>query len=83
LGASAYLHAFSIGSGSATIKVQDSADRIAWADVPGLAFAAVTAATTERVVTSATENVKRYLRAYLTGTFTNLVAAISVVPFRR
>lgn len=82
-GLAAYLHVFSIGSGSATVKIQDSADRIAWADVPGAAFAAVTGATFERVATSATENVKRYLRAEFTGTFTNLVAAVNVVPWRQ
>lgn len=81
-GAAAYLHAFSIGSGSATVKVQDSADRIAWADVPGLAFTAVTGPTSQRVATGTTENVKRYVRVYVTGTFTNLVAAVSVVPYR-
>lgn len=80
-GAAAYLHAFSIGSGSATVKVQDSADRIAWADVPGLAFSAVTGPVVERVVTGPTENIRRYVQVEVTGTFTNLVAAVSVVPY--
>lgn len=79
-GAAAWLHAFSLGSGTANLKIQDSADRVAWDDVPGLGFTAVTGATSERVETSATENVRRYVRVLVTGTFTNLVAAVSVVP---
>jgi len=82
-GAAAYLHAFSIGSGTANIKLQDSTDRVAWNDLPAAAFTAVTAATTQRVVTSATENVARYVRVLVTGTFTNLVAAVTVVPFKQ
>lgn len=81
-GCAAYLHAISIGSGSATIKVQDSADRIAWADVPLAAFSAVTTPVTQRVETATTENVKRYVRVNVTGSFTNLVAAVSVVVYR-
>lgn len=80
-GLAAYLHVFSIGSGSATLKLQDSSDRIAWDDIPAAAFTAVTAATTERIVTSPTENVKRYVRLYATGTFVNLVAAVHFVPY--
>jgi hypothetical protein len=82
-GAAAYLHVFSIGSGSATITIQDSSDRVAWADVPAAVFTAITAATTQRVATSTTENVKRYVRAYPTGSFTTLVAAINFVPYTR
>lgn len=82
-GCAAILHVFSLGSGSVSIKLQDSADRVAWADIPAAAFTTVTGPTTERVVTSPTENVKRYVRAYITGTFTNLVAAINFVPFKQ
>lgn len=81
-GCAAYLHVTSIASGSATIKVQDSSDRIVWADVPAAAFAAVTAPVTQRVETGPTENVKRYVRVECTGTFTVLKAAVSVVVYR-
>ncbi len=56
---------------------------MAWADIPLAVFTLVTGPVTERVVTSATENVKRYVRAYLTGTYTNLVAAINFIPFKQ
>lgn len=82
-GLAAYLHVFSIGSGTANLKLQDSADRIAWDDVPGAAFTAVTGATTQRVATSATENVRRYLRLFRSGSFTNLVAAVNAVVWRQ
>lgn len=78
-GLAAYLHAISIGSGSATVTIEDSADRIAWDAV--IAFAAVTTAGAQRIQTSTSENVRRYVRAAVTGTFTNLVAAVSVVPY--
>jgi len=81
-GLAAYLHAFSLGSGSASVKLQDSGDRIAWDDVPAAAFAAVTAAGSERVQTATNENVRRYVRVLVTGTFTNLVAAVNVVVYR-
>lgn len=81
-GAAAYLHAFSLGSGTVQLTVQDSGDRSTWDDVPGLAFTPVTAATTERLVTGPTENVRRYVRVEVTGTFTDLVAAVVVVPYR-
>lgn len=75
LGLQAYLHALSIGSGTATVAVQDSADgSTSWADV--VAFTDVTAAGSQRVATAATENVKRYIRVNVTGTFTDLVIAV-------
>lgn len=80
-GLAAYLHAFSIGSGSATVRIQDSADRIAWADVTGGAFTAVTGATTQRIQTATNGTVRRYVRVNVTGTFTNLVAVVNVVRY--
>ncbi len=82
-GAALYVHVLSIASGSGDIKLQDSADRIAWADVPGSAVATFTTAHAERTATSATENVRRYIRAYVTGTFTNLVTAVNAVVYRQ
>lgn len=73
-GASAYLHSFSLGSGTANVVVQDSADNTSFATVPGLAFTAITGAgrTAERVITSPTQQIRRYVRVASTGTFTNL-----------
>ena len=81
-GLAAYLHAFSLGSGTANLKLQDSADRVAWDDVPAAAFTAVTGGTKQRVQTSTSENVRRYLRVLVSGTFTNLVAAVHAVVYR-
>lgn len=73
LGAAAYLHAFSIASGTATVAVQDSSDgSTGWANVTGLAFTALTAAGAERVATSVTATVKQYTRFNITGTYTTL-----------
>jgi hypothetical protein len=82
-GMAAYLHAFSLGSGAADVVLQDSADRVAWDDIPGTAFTSITGATTERVVTAPTENVRRYVRAYVTGVFTDLVAIVNAVVYRQ
>lgn len=80
-GAAAALHAISIGSGSATVKVQTSTNRIAWTDL--LTFATVSGATSEyKRTASLTATVSRYLRVNVTGTPTNLVAVVAVVPYR-
>lgn len=82
-GFQAYLQVFSLGSGTATVKLQESADDDGdpdtFADVSGGGFTAVTAAGAERIQSvSATLSVERYLRVVTTGTFTNLVFAVSV-----
>jgi len=82
-GFQAYLQVFSIGSGTATVKIQESqqddGDPDTFADVSGGGFTAVTAQTTERIQSvSATLSVERYLRVVTTGTFTDLVFAVSV-----
>jgi hypothetical protein len=74
------IHAVSIGSGSATVKIQTSTDRVAWTDL--LTFAAVTAAGSEYKRTALDASVGRYLRANVTGTVTNLVATIVAIPYR-
>lgn len=73
-GARALISVESIGSGTATVKVQDSSDDAAWADL--ISFTAVTARTSEAV--SATGTVDRYLRVQTTGTFTDLVFVVQV-----
>lgn len=80
-GAAAALHAISIGSGSATVKVQGSGDRVSWTDL--VTFTAVAAATSEYKRTSSlTATVARYVRVNVTGTFTNLVAVVAAMPYR-
>jgi hypothetical protein len=80
-GLAGYLHAFSIGSGSATVTIQDSANRIDWTNVTGGGFTAVTGATTQRIQTATNGTVRRYVRVHVTGTFTNLVLAVNFVRY--
>lgn len=81
-GLQAWLHVFSIGSGSATVAIQSSTDNAAtdaYANVTGAVFAAATAGgTAQRLETGRTQAVERWLRVNVTGTFTNLVAAVTV-----
>lgn len=81
-GAQAYLQAFSFAGTDVTVKIQDSADNVTFADVAGLSFTQITAGpTSERIATGATATIRRYLRAVTatTGGFTSLVFAVVVV----
>lgn len=79
-GFQAYLQVFSLGSGTATVKIQESSDNgsgDAFADVTGGTFTNVTTRTAERIMSaSATLTVERYVRVVTTGTFTNLVFCV-------
>lgn len=77
-GAQAYLHVFAFTGTSATIKIQDSADNAAWADVAGLGFTLVTGATSERIAIANTATVRRYVRVITTGVFSNCEFACMV-----
>lgn len=82
-GFQAYLQVFSLGSGTATVKVQESSDNgsgDAFADITGGSFTAVTTSVTERIASASTTlTVERYVRVVTTGTFTNLVFAVAFV----
>jgi hypothetical protein len=80
-GLQAYLHVFAFTGTSVTIKLQESSDNSgdAYADVVGGGFAAATAVGSQRIQTSRTLTVERYLRVVTTGTFSNAVFAVSVV----
>ena len=80
-GLAGYLHAMSLGSGTATVTIQDSADNASFANVTGGGFTAITGATSERIQTGATAAVRRYVRVNVTGTFSNLVAVVSFVRY--
>lgn len=74
-GAAAYLHAFTMPSGTATFAVQDSDDDITFIDVTGLVFTALTAPGFERKQTAAGATVRQYVRLQGRGTHgTSLVA---------
>lgn len=78
-GAVGYLQVFSLGSGTATVAIQDSADNVSFANI--IAFTAATGRTQERVATGLTATIRRYLRVNVTGTFTNAVIAVMVRKF--
>jgi hypothetical protein len=77
-GATGWLHVFSVVGTSITVKIQDSADNITFADVTGLTFAAVApggAPQYQRLQTATGATIRRYVRAISTGTFSNAVFA--------
>lgn len=79
-GAQFHLQVFAFTGTSATIKIQQSSDNAvgdAYADVTGGAFTVVTARTTQRLETVRSQAVEQWLRATVTGTFTNLVFAVT------
>lgn len=78
-GAQAYLQVTAFTGTDCTIKVQDSADGLTWADVTGLAFTQVTAAPfAQRVAIANGTAVRRYVTvtAISTGGFTALSFAV-------
>jgi hypothetical protein len=80
-GAQAYLQVNAFVGTDATVKIQDSADNVTFADVTGLAFTQVTAAPfTQRLATSNAATIRRYIRAITvtTGGFTSLVFAVQI-----
>jgi len=81
-GLTAYGHFFAIGSGTPTVKLQESDDdgaTDAYADVAGGTFGVVTAPTAARIATAPDLSVERWLRVKSTGTFTGLVFAVTVI----
>lgn len=81
-GAAAYFHVFSLGSGSPTLTIKDSADNGTFAALSpaSLSYAPVAAGVT-RVQTGVSATVRRYVRLEVTGTYTNLVAAVVFVRY--
>jgi len=80
-GAAGYLHVFSVGSGTPTVTIADSADNSSFTAVTGMAFTASPAATTERKQGAVGATVRRYVRVQVTGTYTNLVCAVNFVRY--
>ena len=81
-GAQAYLQAFAMVGTDVTVKIQDSADNVSFADVSGLAFTQLTAGrTAERLATANNATIRRYLRAVTvtTGGFSSLAFAVVIV----
>lgn len=81
-GGQAYLQAFSMTGTDVTVKIQDSADNVSFADVAGFSFTQLTAApASERIALSNTVTLRRYLRAttVTTGGFSALSFSVNVI----
>lgn len=80
-GLQAYMQVFAFTGTSATVNIQHSDDNAAtdpYATITGGSFTAATAVGTQRIQTTRTRNIKRWLRINVTGTFSNFVAAVMV-----
>jgi len=80
-GAAAYLHVFSVASGTATFTVQDSDDDLTFAAITGLAFTGATGATTQRLQTAAGATIRQYVRVQGTGVHGAAVIALNFVRY--
>lgn len=67
-GWTAHLHVTAVDAGSWVIKIQDSADNSAWADVTSGAFTAATTATSQRLTGASGATLRRYVRYIATRT---------------
>jgi hypothetical protein len=80
-GAAAYLHVFSVASGTATFHVQDSDDDETFADITGLVFTAATGATSQRLQTAAGATIRQYVRIQGTGVHGAAVIACNFIRY--
>lgn len=81
-GLQAYLHVFAFTGTNVTIKLQGSSDNgagDAFSDITGGGFTVVSGVTKERIATARNQAVERYIRVVTTGTFSNVVFAVSAV----
>jgi hypothetical protein len=82
-GGQAYLQVTAFSGTDVTVKIQDSADNATFADVATFAFTQITTTTpqAQRIATSNTATLRRYLRAstVTTGGFTSLTFHVGVV----
>lgn len=81
-GLQAYLHVFDFTGTDVTIALEDSDDDGGvdpYAAITGASFTTVTGTGSERIQTARDENVKEWIRAAVTGTFTTITFAIVVV----
>lgn len=83
LGAQAYLQVGAFTGTDVTVKIQDSADNVTFADVAGLAFTQIIggAPLAERIAVANTTTIRRYVRAttVTTGGFTSLAFAVNFI----
>ncbi len=79
-----WVHLFSLGSGTPTIKLQESSDNgaDAYADVVGATTGALASAPAALRIELGLINVERFIKVVTTGTFTNAVFAVSFYRHR-
>lgn len=80
-GAQAYLQVFAFTGTDVTVKLQDSADNVTFADIAGMAFTQVTVApVAQRIATSNAATIRQYVRAVTvtTGGFTSVTFAVQL-----
>jgi hypothetical protein len=79
-GLQAYVQVFSFTGTSCTITIQESSDNGAdtYANVTGGAFTAATGRTTQRIQTSRTQTIERYLKVTTSGTFSECTFVVLV-----
>lgn len=81
-GATGYLHTISLGSGTPTVTLTDSANDSTFAALsPTSIVFSPTVAGTSRVQTGVTATIRRYTRVEVTGSYTNLVAVLVFVRY--
>jgi len=82
-GGQAYLQVFGFTGTDATVKIQDSADNVTFADVASYAFTQITttARQAQRIALGNTATIRRYVRAttVTTGGFTNLQFSVAAI----
>ncbi len=82
-GCAAYLQCFSLTGTSATVTIQHGTLTSNYAAIgAGLAFAAATGITSERIASSATETINRHLRVSVAGTFSSFIFSVVLVRYR-
>jgi hypothetical protein len=80
-GAQAYLQVTAFTGTDCTVKIQDSADNVSFADVAGLGFTQITAGpASERIATGGSATIRRYLRAVTvtTGGFSSITFSVAI-----
>lgn len=80
-GLAAYLHVFAFTGTSVTVTLEDSADDSTFAAITDAEFTAATGITSQRIQIDPDADVRRYVRAATSGTFTNAVFAVSFVRY--
>lgn len=80
-GAAAYMHLFTMPSGTATFAIQDSADDLTFADVTGMVFTAATGPTSERVQGATGATVRQYVRLQGRGVHGTAEVAVNFIRY--